>query len=902
MPRGRAARCGRCATSGSATCASASRSSTLSGGEAQRLKLARAPRPRDARRTRSSSSTSRPPACTSPTSSKLLACSQRLVERGHSVLVDRAQPRGRRSAPTGSSTSGPRAATAAARRRRGHAEEIAASPTSHTGRFLRAGARGRRRRALRDADAAPGAARRAAASDTHPHRRRARAQPARSEPRAAARPADRGHRALAARASRRSPSTSLYAEGQRRYLDSLSTYARQFLQRPAAARRRPRRRAPADGRDRAAPVAAAGAIDGRDRHRGLRTTCACSSRARRAALPRLRRADPPLSRAARSSTACGASSAAARRHAARAGGARAQGLSTRTSSPARRKLGLARGAHRRQARRACEPLPRPRPLPRARHRPRRRRSASRRAIAALDEAVAARAAPRQRRGRRRRRRAASSVYSASASSAPACGIGFEAARPAPVLVQQPPGRVPDLRRLGRRDRARPRAVRRSRRARSTTARSSRSSAPDAAARASGALLRALDRGRRAARPRRSAGSARGSGARARGRRRRRRRAAAARSGCSSEAGGDAVSTSFTTERAVRRAAAARGSTPARRAVRVQGHTIADAHRARRSTDAERDGRRAGASAAREAAIAEGAAAGDRAAPALPRAGRARLPDARPPGRHALRRRGAAHPARGAARLEPARRLLRARRADHRPAPARQRHAARHARARCASAATRCSWSSTTRRRSAAADLVVDLGPGAGRARRPAWSRSAPPAALAAQPGVDDRALPRRGRAAGSVRCAPLDALPRLARRAARASTTCATSTSRFPLGAWTCVTGVSGSGKSTLVRDVLYRGLAPRARPASPGASARTARSRAPSTSSARSRSTRRPIGRTPRSTPASYVGFFDDIRRLFAHGARGARCAATTPAASRSTSPAAAARPAPARAACAWR
>ena len=73
-----------------------------------------------------------------------------------------------------------------------------------------------------------------------------------------------------------------------------------------------------------------------------------------------------------------------------------------------------------------------------------------------------------------------------------------------------------------------------------------------------------------------------------------------------------------------------------------------------------------------------------------------LPDARPRGRHALDRRGAAHPDRGGARLQPARRLLRARRADHRPAPARQRGAHAGAPRRCATAATRWSWSSTRR--------------------------------------------------------------------------------------------------------------------------------------------------------------------------------------------------------------
>jgi excinuclease ABC subunit A len=90
-------------------------------------------------------------------------------------------------------------------------------------------------------------------------------------------------------------------------------------------------------------------------------------------------------------------------------------------------------------------------------------------------------------------------------------------------------------------------------------------------------------------------------------------------------------------------------------------------------------------------------------------------------------------------------------------------------------------------------------------------------------------------------------------------------TVQFPLGVFTCVTGVSGSGKSTLVVDILYRALAQRLY-----------------------RSTERagkhkdikglehidkvididqsPIGRTPRSNPATYTGVFGPVRDLFSH------------------------------------
>ena len=86
----------------------------------------------------------------------------------------------------------------------------------------------------------------------------------------------------------------------------------------------------------------------------------------------------------------------------------------------------------------------------------------------------------------------------------------------------------------------------------------------------------------------------------------------------------------------------------------------------------------------------------------------------------------------------------------------------------------------------------------------------------------------------------------------------------FPLGVLTCVTGVSGSGKSSLVNEILYKRLAKelnRARTI-PGRHADIVGMEQLDKVIAIDQS---PIGRTPRSNPATYTGVFDQIRDLFA-------------------------------------
>ena len=87
---------------------------------------------------------------------------------------------------------------------------------------------------------------------------------------------------------------------------------------------------------------------------------------------------------------------------------------------------------------------------------------------------------------------------------------------------------------------------------------------------------------------------------------------------------------------------------------------------------------------------------------------------------------------------------------------------------------------------------------------------------------------------------------------------------KFPLGKFTCITGVSGSGKSTLINDILYKGIASKINKLRdrPG---KHKEIKGIENIDKIINIDQSPIGRTPRSNPATYTGIFDHIRDLFA-------------------------------------
>ncbi len=162
-----------------------------------------------------------------------------------------------------------------------------------------------------------------------------------------------------------------------------------------------------------------------------------------------------------------------------------------------------------------------------------------------------------------------------------------------------------------------------------------------------------------------------------------------------------------------------------------------------------------------------------------------------------------------------------------------------------------------------ADHVVDLGPGAGVHGGEVIAQGTP-AEVAANPrSITGQFLNGDRRIEVPAKRRPVD-VSRGLRVIGASANNLRNVTAEFPLGALTCVTGVSGSGKSTLVNDTLFRAIATQLNRAQPG-NAPFERITGLDAIDRVIDIDQSPIGRTPRSNPATYTGLFAPIREMFA-------------------------------------
>lgn len=162
----------------------------------------------------------------------------------------------------------------------------------------------------------------------------------------------------------------------------------------------------------------------------------------------------------------------------------------------------------------------------------------------------------------------------------------------------------------------------------------------------------------------------------------------------------------------------------------------------------------------------------------------------------------------------------------------------------------------------ASDWVVDIGPGAGVGGGAVVHSGPYPALLEEKASLTGDYLAGRREIALPAQRRKIDKKRMLKVVGARENNLKGVDV-EFPLGVFTAVTGVSGSGKSSLVNDILYRVLASRLNGARTIAGKHTRVTGLENLDKV-VHVDQAPIGRTPRSNPATYTGVFDRIRTLF--------------------------------------
>jgi excinuclease ABC subunit A len=161
----------------------------------------------------------------------------------------------------------------------------------------------------------------------------------------------------------------------------------------------------------------------------------------------------------------------------------------------------------------------------------------------------------------------------------------------------------------------------------------------------------------------------------------------------------------------------------------------------------------------------------------------------------------------------------------------------------------------------AADYIIDMGPGAGVHGGEVVAHGTPAEIMRRDDSLTGRYLSGRARiAVPAQRRAGSGSLVITGAREHNLKNI----TVGFPIAALTCVTGVSGAGKSSLVMDIVYPAIAARLGRASTG-TGQFDELRGWEHFDRLIAVDQSPIGRTPRSNPATYTGIYDDVRTLFA-------------------------------------